>query len=58
VDVPIRAPRASGGDGLARSWLDGTLYWATLNPDLFQVPQADGLAQRLKDETAARLSAT
>jgi GNAT superfamily N-acetyltransferase len=49
VDVLIRAPRAGDGDGLARCWLDAAAYYATLNPDLFQIPQADGLAQRLEE---------
>jgi GNAT superfamily N-acetyltransferase len=49
VDVLIRAPRAGDGDGLARCWLDAAAYYATLNRDLFQVPEADGLAQRLEE---------
>ena len=49
VAVLIRAPRAGDGDGVARSWLDAGAYYATLNPDLFQIPQADGLAQRLEE---------
>ena len=47
--VILRAPRAGDGDGLARSWLDAGADYATLNPDLFQIPQADGLAQRLEE---------
>ena len=49
ADVILRAPRAGDGDGLARSWLDAGADYATLNPDLFQIPQADGLAQRLEE---------
>jgi GNAT superfamily N-acetyltransferase len=49
VDVLIRAPRAGDGDGFARSWLDAGAYYAHLNPALFQVPEADGLAQRLEE---------
>ena len=49
VDVLIRAPRAGDGDGLARSWLDAGAYYAHLNPDLFQIPQADGLAQSFEE---------
>jgi GNAT superfamily N-acetyltransferase len=46
--VILRAPRTGDGDGLARSWLDAGADYATLNPDLFQIPQADGLAQQLE----------
>ena len=46
--VILRAPRAGDGDGLARSWLDAGADYAKLNPDLFQIPQADGLAQQLE----------
>jgi GNAT superfamily N-acetyltransferase len=49
ADVILRAPRAGDGDGLARSWLDAGADYVTLNPDLFQIPQADGLAQRLDE---------
>src|SRR2546423_14241577 len=49
VDVPIRATRAGDGGGLARSWLDAGAYYAHLNPDLFQIPQADGLAQSFEE---------
>src|SRR5919204_862503 len=48
ADVIFRAPRAGDGDGLARSWLDAGANYATLNPDLFQIRQADGLAQQLE----------
>jgi GNAT superfamily N-acetyltransferase len=49
VDVLIRPPHAGDGDGLARSWLDAGAYYAAINPDLFQIPQADGLAPRLEE---------
>jgi GNAT superfamily N-acetyltransferase len=44
LDILIREPQVGDGDGLARSWLDTGAYYANLNPDLFQVPAADGLA--------------
>jgi GNAT superfamily N-acetyltransferase len=49
ANVIIRAPRAGDGDGLARCWLDAGAYYAGLNPDLFQIPQADGLAPGLEE---------
>ncbi len=45
----IRAPRAGDGAGLARSWIDAGSYYAQLAPDLFQVPEEDGLAAWLED---------
>src|SRR5205823_358000 len=49
ADVIIRAPRAGDSEGLARCWLDAGAYYSALNPDLFQIPQADGLAPRLEE---------
>ena len=49
ADVIIRAPQAGDGGGLARCWLDARAYYAALNSDLFQIPQADVLAQRLEE---------
>jgi GNAT superfamily N-acetyltransferase len=37
------------GEGLARCWLDVAAYYAKLNPELFQIPDADGLAQVCED---------
>jgi len=49
MDLVLRAPRAGDGDGLARCWLDAGASYAALNPALFQIPAADGLAQTLED---------
>ncbi len=40
--IVLRGPRAGDGDGLARCWLDAGAYYAAVNPELFQVPEADG----------------
>ena len=50
MDVTIRAPHAGDGDGLARGWLDAGAYYATLNPDLFQIPEVNGLAHWLEEQ--------
>lgn len=42
VNALLRAPRAGDGEGLARCWLDAGTYYAAVNPDLFQIPEADG----------------
>jgi GNAT superfamily N-acetyltransferase len=50
MDLTIRAPHAGDGDGLARGWLDAGTYYAKLNPDLFQIPEVDGLAHWLEEQ--------
>ena len=49
MDVALRLPRPGDGAGLARCWLDAGASYAALNPTLFQVPAANGLAQLLED---------
>jgi len=49
MDLALRPPRPGDGPGLARCWLDAGASYAALNPTLFQVPAADGLAQSLED---------
>jgi len=49
MDLALRPPRAGDGDGRARCWLDAGASYAALNPALFQVPDADGLAQALEE---------
>ena len=44
-NIVIRAPRAGDGEGLAEVWLDAAAYYASLNPELFQVPSREGLAE-------------
>jgi GNAT superfamily N-acetyltransferase len=51
LDVFIRAAQAGDGEGLARSWLDAASYYAELNSELFQMPDADGLAQWCEEWT-------
>jgi len=48
MDLALRPPRTGDGDNLARCWLDAGASYAALNPDLFQVPAADGLAQTIE----------
>ncbi len=57
MDLALRPPRAGDGDGLARCWRDAGVSYAALNPALFQVPAAAGLAQTL-EERFLHLAAT
>jgi GNAT superfamily N-acetyltransferase len=54
--LTIRAPHAGDGDGLARGWLDAGAYCAKLNPDLFRIPEVDGLAHWLEEQVLSRPS--
>ena len=42
--LQIRSPRTGDGAGLARSWLDAGKYYNQLAPDIFQIPEEEGLA--------------
>jgi GNAT superfamily N-acetyltransferase len=41
----IRDIRPGDGEGCARAWLDAGRLYAGLDPDVIQVPDADGLAE-------------
>jgi GNAT superfamily N-acetyltransferase len=43
--IVVRPARPGDGAGLAQSWLDAASYYAALDPDLFQVPTSQGLAE-------------
>ena len=45
----IRPPRAGDGAGLAQSWLDAGTYYNQLAPDLFQIPEEEGLAAWIEE---------
>jgi ribosomal protein S18 acetylase RimI-like enzyme len=45
MDVTVRSARPGDGSDLARGWLDGCRYYAALDPERFQVPDDDGLAE-------------
>ncbi|HLO18206.1 MAG TPA: GNAT family N-acetyltransferase [Anaerolineales bacterium] len=45
TNIHIRIPQAGDGAGLAHTWFDTAKYYVELNPELFQLPDMDGLAQ-------------
>jgi hypothetical protein len=45
MEIIVRPERPGDGEGLARVWLDNARYHAELAPDLFRVPDEDGLAE-------------
>ena len=45
MSVTVRAPRPGDGAGMARVWLSAAAYYADLDPEYFQVPSAEGLAE-------------
>ena len=54
MSVQIRPPRPGDGEGMARVWLSAGAYYADLDPALFQVPSADGLAESFEADIEAR----
>ena len=53
MSVQIRPPRPGDGEGMARVWLSAGAYYADLDPALFQVPSADGLAESFAADIGA-----
>jgi GNAT superfamily N-acetyltransferase len=49
MDVIVRSARPGDGADLARGWLEGCRYYAALDPERFQVPDGDGLAQWVEE---------
>ena len=45
MEVHVRAARPGDGADLARGWLDASRYYAALDPERFQEPESDGLAE-------------
>jgi GNAT superfamily N-acetyltransferase len=50
--VTIRAARPGDGGGMARAWASAADYYADLDPEHFQRPQAPGLAESFEDSIA------
>lgn len=44
VTFKVRQARAGDGAGCARVWLDSARFFTDLDPEFFQLPDADGLA--------------
>ncbi len=57
LDAIIRRPRVGDGPDLAECWLDAGKFYAELDPDLFQVPEADGLAEAIERDALASAQA-
>jgi GNAT superfamily N-acetyltransferase len=45
MGVTVRAARPGDGTGISRAWLSVAAYYAELDPEHFQVPRAEGLAE-------------
>jgi GNAT superfamily N-acetyltransferase len=45
MGVTVRAARPGDGAGISRAWLSVASYYAELDPEHFQVPPAEGLAE-------------
>jgi GNAT superfamily N-acetyltransferase len=53
MSVWIRSARPGDGEGMARVWLSAGAYYADLDPALFQLPSADGLAESFEADIGA-----
>ena len=54
-DVVIREERIGDGEGIAQCWLDMWRYYTPLNPELFRIPQEEGLAGWFESGIAERV---
>lgn len=45
MEVVVRSARPGDGADLAQAWIDSCRYYAALDPERFQVPGDDGLAE-------------
>lgn len=48
----VRPVRRGDGEGCARAWVDAARYYVEIEPDAFQVPAEDGLAEWFEVEHA------
>lgn len=55
ADVLIRDGRVGDGEGMTTCWLDFGRYYATISPEHFRVPDADGQAAEFDEATARRI---
>lgn len=44
MTVTVRPARSGDGAGISRAWLSAAAYYAGLDPEHFQVPEVEGLA--------------
>jgi GNAT superfamily N-acetyltransferase len=51
----IRSAKPGDGEGLASVWIDLCDYYAEIDPDLFQVPQGNGLVESFEKDLAKPL---
>lgn len=55
-EIHIRTAQPGDGQALAQIWLDAGAYYASLDVELFQIPEADGLAEWFEDSLRHPLS--
>jgi GNAT superfamily N-acetyltransferase len=48
----VRPVQPGDGEGCARAWLDAARYYVQIDPDAFQVPAEDGLAEWFEGQNA------
>jgi len=56
--VTVRPARSGDGAGISRAWLSAAVYYADLDPEHFQVPDAEAQAMSAPDLRLARVTCT
>jgi GNAT superfamily N-acetyltransferase len=51
--IGVRPVQPGDGAGCARAWLDAGRYYVAIDPDRFQIPAADGLAEWFEQANAS-----
>jgi hypothetical protein len=52
MSLKIRPPRLGDGTDMARLWVGTGAYYAGLDPEHFQIPSAEGLAEAFEESIA------
>ena len=55
ANILVRDARVGDGEGMTTCWLDFGRYYATISPEHFRVPDADGQAAEFDAATARRI---
>jgi hypothetical protein len=52
MTVTVRPVRSGDGSGISQAWLSAAAYYTDLDPEYFQVPRAEGLAESWDNQFA------
>lgn len=55
TELVIRSVKPGDGEGLASVWIDLCEYYAEIDPEIFQIPQSNGLVESFEKDLAEPL---